>query len=165
MARISTYDKDVSLSGKDKVVGSNYVSTINSVDQFTTTNFTLEALAEYFAGQITTDPVQLSLKSQGGLVIEVINNTNFLAVNLDHTNITGTLANTDLENSSITINGTAVSLGGSIDVPVGDITAVTAGTYLNGGGITGDVTVNHDDTTRTNSTSAASPAYGQLLQL
>ena len=160
MARISTYDKDVSLSGKDKVVGSNYVSTINSVDQYTTTNFTLEALAEYFAGQITTDPVQLSLKSQGGLVIEVVNNTNFLAVNLDHTNITGTLANTDLENSSITINGTAVSLGGSISVPVGDITAVTAGTYLNGGGTTGDVTVNHDDTTRTNSTSAASPAYG-----
>ena len=160
MARISTYDKDVSLSGKDKVVGSNYVSTINSVDQFTTTNFTLEALAEYFAGQITTDPVQLSLKSQGGLVIEVVNNTNFLAVNLDHTNITGTLANTDLENSSITINGTAVSLGGSISVPIGDITQVTAGTYLSGGGTTGDITINHDDTTRTNSTSTASPAYG-----
>ena len=160
MARISTYDKDVSLSGKDKVVGSNYVSTINSVDQYTTTNFTLEALAEYFAGQITTDPVQLSLKSQGGLVIEVVNNTNFLAVNLDHTNITGTLANTDLENSSITINGTVVSLGGSINVPIGDITQVTAGTYLSGGGTTGDITINHDDTTRTNSTSAVSPAYG-----
>ncbi|MAJ58149.1 MAG: hypothetical protein CMI74_08850 [Candidatus Pelagibacter sp.] len=160
MARISTYDKDVSLSGKDKVVGSNYVSTINSVDQYTTTNFTLEALAEYFAGQITTDPVQLSLKSQGGLVIEVINNTNFLAVNLDHTNITGTLANTDLENSSITINGTVVSLGGSINVPIGDITSVTAGTYLNGGGTTGDVTLNHNSTSRSDTTSNAAPAYG-----
>jgi hypothetical protein len=45
MARISTYDKDVSLSGKDKVVGSNYISTINTVDQYTTTNFTLKDLA------------------------------------------------------------------------------------------------------------------------
>ena len=64
MAKISTYDKDVSLSGKDKVVGSNYISTINSVDQYETANFTLKDLAEFVEGQINTSPVQLSLKTQ-----------------------------------------------------------------------------------------------------
>jgi len=42
----------------------------------------------------------------------------------------------------------------------GDITGVTAGTYLNGGGTSGNVTVNHDLTSRTDTTSSASPAHG-----
>lgn len=51
----------------------------------------------------------------------------------------GGIANAKLANSSITINGTAVALGGSINV--GDITGVTAGAGLTGGGNTGAVTV------------------------
>lgn len=51
----------------------------------------------------------------------------------------GGIANAKLANSSITINGTAVALGGSINV--GDITAVTAGDGLTGGGTSGAVTV------------------------
>jgi len=51
-------------------------------------------------------------------------------------------------------NGTAF-----VDIS-GDITEVAAGTYLNGGGTTGVVTLNHDSTTRTDTTSIATPAYG-----
>jgi hypothetical protein len=50
------------------------------------------------------------------------------------------IPNSALDNSSITINGTSTSLGGSIIV--GDITGVTAGTGLSGGGTTGSVTLN-----------------------
>lgn len=51
----------------------------------------------------------------------------------------GGIANAKLANSSITINGSAVALGGSINV--GDITGVTAGPGLTGGGTSGSVTV------------------------
>lgn len=51
----------------------------------------------------------------------------------------GGIANAKLANSSITINGTAVALGGSINV--GDITGVTAGDGLTGGGTSGSVTI------------------------
>lgn len=50
---------------------------------------------------------------------------------------------------------TWINLDGS-----GDIAGVTAGTYLNGGGTSGTVTLNHDTTSRTNPTSTASPAFG-----
>ena len=42
----------------------------------------------------------------------------------------------------------------------GDITSVDAGNYLNGGGSIGDITINHDTTSRSNTTSSDSPAYG-----
>ena len=158
MARLSTYTKDLNLTGKDMLTGSNYITTVNGIDQFETNNFTLEKITEYINGQIITDPEVLSLKTNGGLVYETVNNTNYLAVNLSHTNITGQLANSDLANSTITINGTSVALGGSITI--GEVTEVIAGTYLNGGGTEGTVTLNHDSTTRTDSTSSTSPNYG-----
>tara|TARA_R100000231_G_scaffold14469_2_gene15756 strand:+ start:228 stop:701 length:474 start_codon:yes stop_codon:yes gene_type:complete len=44
MARIQTYAKDNTLSDKDKVIGSNFTSTLNGIDQFTTRNFTMKEL-------------------------------------------------------------------------------------------------------------------------
>lgn len=44
--------------------------------------------------------------------------------------------------------------------PAGTITEVLAGTYLNGGGSSGSVTLNHDTTSRTDNTSNVSPAFG-----
>lgn len=46
----------------------------------------------------------------------------------------------------------------------GDITGVSAGTYLNGGGTTGAITLNHDDTSRTDTTSTDTPAYGGTFE-
>src|SRR6056300_1579774 len=61
------------------------------------------------------------------------------------------IPNGALDNSAITINGTSTSLGGSINV--GDITGVTAGTLLDGGGTTGTVTLDVDLSELTTSTS------------
>ena len=52
------------------------------------------------------------------------------------------ITNAKLANDAITINGTSVALGGSINV--GDITGVTAGNGLSGGGSSGTVTINND---------------------
>jgi hypothetical protein len=63
------------------------------------------------------------------------------------------IPNSALANSAITINGTSTSLGGSINV--GDITGVTAGTLLDGGGTSGTVTLNVDLSELATSTSDA----------
>lgn len=65
---------------------------------------------------------------------------NFSVASLPSTSITGTIANNQLQNSSITINGNAISLGGSVSLP-GDIESVTAGTGLTGGGSSGALTL------------------------
>jgi len=151
MAKISTYARDTSISGEDLLTGSNYIG----VNNYQTNNFKIKDLTEYIEGQISVSPQNTTLKANGGIVVEVINSTDSLAIDLSATNITGQLANSDLVNSSITINSTIVPLGGSIDIPVGDITNVIAGTYLNGGGETGDVTLNHDTTSRSDTTASS----------
>jgi hypothetical protein len=65
---------------------------------------------------------------------------NFSVASVPSQNITGTIANNQLQNSAITINGSAISLGGSVTL-AGDIESVTAGTGLTGGGTSGSVTL------------------------
>jgi hypothetical protein len=73
---------------------------------------------------------------------------NFSVASVPSTSITGTIANDKLTNSSITINGSAISLGGSVTL-AGDIESVTAGTGLSGGGSSGGVTLSIDSTVTT----------------
>ena len=65
---------------------------------------------------------------------------NFSVASLPTSGLTGTISNAQLQNSAITINGSAVSLGGSVSLP-GDIESVTAGTGLTGGGSSGALTL------------------------
>jgi hypothetical protein len=65
---------------------------------------------------------------------------NFSVATLPTSGLTGTISNAQLQNSSITINGSAVSLGGSVSLP-GDIESVTASSPLTGGGSSGAVTI------------------------
>ena len=65
---------------------------------------------------------------------------NFSVATTPATSITGTIANNQLANSAITINGSAISLGGSVTLP-GDIESVTASSPLTGGGTSGAVTI------------------------
>jgi len=62
------------------------------------------------------------LKADGGIVIE----STELAIDLGASNITGTLANSDLTNSSLSYGGVSVSLGGSDATPAFDLTDATS---------------------------------------
>lgn len=68
---------------------------------------------------------------------------NFSVASLPVSGLVGTIANNQLQNSAITINGSAISLGGSVTLS-GDIESVTAGTGLTGGGNSGAVTLSLD---------------------
>jgi len=73
---------------------------------------------------------------------------NFSVATLPTSGLVGTISNAQLQNSSITINGNPISLGGSVSLP-GDIESVTAGTGLTGGGSSGSVTLAIDSTVTT----------------
>ena len=78
-----------------------------------------------------------------------------------NTMLAGSIANAKLANSSITINGSATALGGSISV--GTVTSVAAGSYLTGGTITGSGTLAVDAaTTNTASKIVARDANGDF---
>jgi Phage tail fibre repeat len=65
---------------------------------------------------------------------------NFSVASLPTSGLVGTISNAQLQNSSITINGSAISLGGSVSLP-GDIESVTASSPLTGGGTSGAITI------------------------
>jgi hypothetical protein len=81
--------------------------------------------------------------------------TSKLTGTITNAQLAGSIANDKLTNSSITINGSAVALGGSVSL-AGDIESVTAGTGISGGGSSGAVTI-------TNSMATAIDAKGDLI--
>jgi len=78
---------------------------------------------------------------------------NFSVASVPAASLTGTVTNAQLANSSITINGSAISLGGTVTLP-GDIESVTASTGLSGGGSSGAVTLSIDTATTVDKTTA-----------
>ena len=81
--------------------------------------------------------------------------TTKLTGTITNAQLAGSISNDKLTNSSITINGSAVALGGSVSL-AGDIESVTAGTGISGGGSSGAVTI-------TNSMATAIDAKGDLI--
>lgn len=71
------------------------------------------------------------------------------------------IPNSSLQNSSITINGSSISLGGTINV--GDITSISAGTNMSGGGTSGDITLNLASTLTALTSVSANSFTGSLF--
>jgi hypothetical protein len=124
-------------------------------DDYTATNGTsitgLTALAASDFVQINCySNFSLTSLPTSGLIGEISSSQ---ITSLSTTKLTGTVANNQLANSSITINGSAVSLGGSVSLP-GDIESVTASTGLQGGGSSGALTLSIDTATTVDKTTA-----------
>jgi len=105
--------------------------------------------------------VTIGTGSGSGSVTSVNVVTDGTSLNVASNNITtfGTCTMIWQGNSSQYVNGEG-DLVTFPAIPQGDITAVNPGTYLNGGGSSGDVTLNHDLTARTDTASSVSPGYG-----
>ena len=130
------------------------------VDLSELTTSTSDADGDFFA---VVDAANAQKKlTKGNIAISGFNNdsgfidgSSLNASNLDSGTVPNarlsSIPNGSLANSAITINGSSTSLGGSINV--GDITGVTAGTLLDGGGTSGAVTLNVDLSELSTSTS------------
>jgi hypothetical protein len=109
-------------------------------------------LATTSGGATATGTMTATTFSGSGASLSNLNASNLASGTVPNARLSA-IPNSALANSAITINGTSTSLGGSINV--GDITGVTAGTLLDGGGTTGTVTLNVDLSELATSTSDA----------
>ena len=116
----------------------NGVSVIKDADVGGSINIEADSIS--LTGPVVgTSTVNAATFNGSGAGLTSLNASNVSSGTLNNARLSA-VPNSALDNSSITINGTGVSLGGSISV--GDITGVTAGDGLTGGGTTGAVTLN-----------------------
>ena len=140
--------KDVDVGGKINIEADNIdltgpvvaSSTVNAAT-FNGSGAGLSALnaSNVSSGTLPDARFPATLPNISGANLTNLNASNVSSGTLNNARLSA-IPNSALDNSAITINGTGVSLGGSINV--GDITGVTAGSGLTGGGTTGAVTLN-----------------------
>jgi hypothetical protein len=140
--------KDADVGGKINVEADNIdltgavvgTSTVNA-STFNGSGAGLTSLnaSNLSSGTIPDARFPATIPSSSGANLTNLNASNVSSGTLPNARLSA-IPNSVLDNSSITINGSGVSLGGSISV--GDITGVTAGNGLTGGGTTGAVTLN-----------------------
>jgi hypothetical protein len=127
---------ETSLSGYDNA--SQALSYTPGQEQVYLNGILLVRGADYTATNGTSITNLTALTVDDFIQINCYNN--FSVASVPAASLTGTVTNAQLANSSITINGSAVSLGGSVSLP-GDIESVTASSPLTGGGSTGALTI------------------------
>lgn len=114
----------------------------------------------------------MDTRSPSGFAAKIFNSGNWL---LDSTN-TNTdpgyklkVAGTGLFTDQVTIPATPVAATDAASKSYVDaltrVESLTAGTYLNNSGTAADVVLNHDATTRSDTTSSSSPAYGGTIDV
>jgi hypothetical protein len=130
---------ETSLSGYDNA--SQALSYTPGQEQVYLNGILLVRGSDYTATNGTTITNLSALAADDFVQVNCYNN--FSIATLPVSGLVGSILNSQLQNSAITINGTSVSLGGSYTVP-GDIESVTAGTGLSGGGSSGAITVSLD---------------------
>ena len=184
MARIESYQKDTSLHEKDQLVGSSYVSTENSIDKFTTGNFTLLDLAEFFANYQISDN---QLYSFATISQQVTTNTSNISSNATYslnlgssfgtvdangnlTSLSEAFANNLLSVATSEDYATAAQLSSltttvnnntaSISTNATDITSVTASTTQN----TTDISTNTGNISTVTTTANANATAISTLQ-
>ena len=184
MARIESYQKDNSLHEKDKLFGSSYISTNNGTDQFTTGNFTLQDLAEFFANFQISDN---QLYNFATISQQVTTNVSDIAANADYslnlgasfgvvdddgnlTSLSEAFANNLLSVATSEDYATATQLNSltatvdnntaSISTNATDITSVTASTTQN----TTDITTNIGNISTVTTTANANATAISTLQ-
>jgi hypothetical protein len=106
------------LTGGSNVTVTNGSGSISIAATDTNTTYTAGDGLDLSVG----DEFSTDLKADGGIVIE----STELAIDLGASSITGTLANADLANSSVSYGGVSVSLGSSDATPAFDLTDATS---------------------------------------